>query len=304
MYSVESLKAAMDDPRLLVQELNRLYYRRLRTWPYNRDGVDIFERDWDNLFILDACRYDLFEEVADLPGELDAVTSRGSQTEEFIRGNFHGREFLDTVYVTSSPMLYRHRDKFDTTFHSVVNVWKDDGWDEEYRTVLPETVTRAALEAREQYPNKRLLVHFLQPHYPFIGPTGQEHFDLDRLDFEWDALVDGSLDVSDALVWEAFRENLEIVLPDVRTLLDELAGRNVVTSDHGQMIGGRLFPIPIREYGHPPGLYPEELVKVPWLTYDNGTRPDIVAEAPAETESERTANAAAQERLQELGYVE
>lgn len=304
MYNLESIKEGLGNPRLIFQEINRLYYRRMRTWSYNRDGINFLDQDWDQLCILDACPHDLFERVATLPGELDSVISRGSATEEFIRGNFKDREFLDTVYVTASPMLHRHRDKHDPTFHNVINVWKEDGWDDEYRTVLPETVNQAAFDARERYPNKRLLIHYLQPHYPFIGPTGQKHFDLDRLDFEWDAFLRGDLDVSDEIIWEAFEENLEIVLPYIETLLDQLQGKTVVTADHGQMVGSRSFPVPIREYGHPKGIYTDQLVKVPWLTHQHGTRPTIKADRPRAGDSEHQTSDVAQKRLQELGYVE
>jgi len=54
---------------------------------------------------------------------------------------------------------------------------------EEHRTVLPETMTEATLEAKRRYLNKRLLLHYLQPHAPFLGPAGQNHFDLGQIDF-------------------------------------------------------------------------------------------------------------------------
>lgn len=303
MYTLESLKAGLDNPHKILEEVNRLYHRRLRTWPYNRNGVDIFARDWDHLLILDACRYDMFREQSSLPGRLKSVESRASATVEFLEANFDGREFLDTVYVTGSPMLHRHRDDIETQFHDVINVWREDGWNEEYRTVLPETMTEAALEAKQQYPNKRLLVHYLQPHYPFLGPTGQEHFDLDRLDFEWYKLLSGELDVSDAVVKRAFKENLEEVLPEVQRLFDNFSGKTVVTADHGQAIGDRGFPLPIQIYGHPRGMYPEELVTVPWLVYENGDRPDIVAENVDRSDPIEQDEKTASERLEHLGYL-
>lgn len=305
MYSIAGIKKGLAQPRYIFQEADRLYYRRLRTWPHNRRGMDFIEADWDSLLILDACRYDLFERTSTLPGETRSVESRASSTREFLRSNLDGKQLSDTVYVTASPMLHRHRDEVDVRFHDVINVWQDEGWDETYRTVLPETVAEATLDAAERYPNKRLLVHFLQPHYPFIGPTGREHFDLDRLDFQWDDLISGKLGVSEAIVRRAYEENLGEVFPSVERLLIELDGRSVVTADHGQILGERLFPIPIREYGHPPGIYAEELVRVPWHVFDEGPRREIIAEEPEsaaggtdETES------VARERLKELGYLE
>jgi len=304
MYSLAGIRKGLSEPRFILQEVNRLFYRRLRTWPYNRRGLDVFEEDWDNLLILDACRSDLFERVVDFPGETRTVQSRGSSTREFMRGNFDGRHLHDTVYVTASPMLHRHREEIDVQFHEVVNVWKDHGWNEQYRTVLPETVASATLEAAERFPNKRLLVHFLQPHYPFLGPSGREHFDLDRLDFQWEDAALGDLDVPDEAVRRAYEENLEEVLPAVEHLLFELGGRTVVTADHGQMIGERLFPIPIREYGHPPGLYSAELVNVPWHVFDEGPRRDVVTEASEASSTRNEDRDLARRRLEDLGYID
>jgi len=302
MYSFEGIQKGLRNPRYILQEANRLFYRRL-TRSYNTRGIDVFDEDWDNLLILDACRYDLFDRVSTLPGETTAAESRGSSTREFLRGNFEGKRLLDTVYVTASPMLYRHRDSVDVRFHEVFEVWKDSGWHEDYRTVMPDTVAEAALRAAERFPNKRLLIHFIQPHYPFIGPTGQEQFDLDRLDFQWDDLASGELGVPRDVVRRAYEENLEEALPATERLLFELGGRSVVTADHGQMLGERTFPIPMREYGHPEGIYSDELVKVPWHVFDSGPRRDVTAEEPA-TDTERDEMKLADERLRALGYID
>ncbi|MXR52997.1 hypothetical protein GRX03_15465 [Halovenus sp. WSH3] len=302
MYSLHGIRKGLANPRFILQELNRLYYQRLYSRTHNEDGLDIFAADWDTLVILDACRYDLFERVADLPGETTAVRSKGSATEEFLRGNFDGKRLHDTVYVTASPMLHRHRDDIDVEFHATVNVWDDRGWDDQYRTVLPETMAEETLAAAEQYPNKRILSHFLQPHYPFLGETGAEWFDLDRLDFQWEDVATGDLDIPDAVLERAYEETLEAALPSVERLLSELRGKTVVTADHGQMFGERLFPVPIREYGHPVGLYAEELVRVPWHVSENGPRREITAETPTE-ETTRASEDVATDRLRELGYL-
>lgn len=110
--------------------------------------------------------------------------------------------------------------------------------------------------------------------------------------------------ISDGRLYRAYRENLEAVLPAVERLLSELDGRTVVTADHGQLFGERLFSIPIRKYGHPPGLYPEELVKVPWHVFDEGPRREIVSEErPGKSSRDTEDEELARERLRDLGYV-
>lgn len=299
MYSLTQLKQAVDAPVRALEELNRIIYRR-GGQRYNEAGIDIFEEDWDNLVILDACRYDMFEEQHQLPGRLESRISRASATWEFLQANFADQNLEDVVYVTASPMLHRNTDQLKTRLHAVLNVWQEEGWNEDHRTVLPETVTEYAKRAAEEYPNKRLVVHYLQPHYPFLGPTGQKYLDIDTLAI-WSELREGNIDIPDEILWKAFRENLDIVLPHVEELLEDLQGKTVVTADHGQAIGERSFPIPAREYGHPPGIYMDVLVRVPWLVHQNGERRTITSEPPRE-EYDEIDQKTVSDRLEQLGY--
>ena len=74
-----------------TRHINRLYYDVRTCNSYNSDGINIFHEDWDNLIILDACRYDYFKQLNDMDGELEYRISRGSQSREFMRGNFQGQ---------------------------------------------------------------------------------------------------------------------------------------------------------------------------------------------------------------------
>lgn len=307
MYSPFQIRRAVANPVRLFIEANRLYHRRLYTRAFNSSGVDVFSEDWDNLILLDACRYDMFEDQFSFQGDLSGKYSRGSSTVEFLHGNFAGRDLRDTVYVTANPQLYRHRDEIDTRLHDVINIWQEDGWDSDVNTVLPETTTEYARKAAKQYPDKRLIIHYLQPHYPFI--TSETEFDkkhLENPDTEevfWYQIMEGKLDVPREAIWKAYRENLEVTIPFVESLLTELEGKTVVTSDHGNMVGERAYPIPIRIWGHPKGTYTEQLVKVPWFVSQQGERKKTTAESPRD-QTEDIEEEVVQDRLRDLGYVE
>lgn len=308
MYSLKQLVSGLRNPNLALRELNRLYYRRLYTRTFNEAGVDIFAADWDNLVLLDACRYDVFEGEHDLPGRLESRQSRGSSTIEFLRANFDKRDLHDVVYITANPQLYRNP-SISPSLHATVNVWEEEGWNSEFRTVLPGTVTEHAMEAASKYPRKRLIVHYIQPHYPFIGPTGREYFDLDSLAF-WDEIRNEELPVAENVLEQAYRENLQIALPHVQRLMDGLEGKTVVTADHGQALGERLGVVPLQYYGHPPSVYADPLVKVPWLVDDRGDRKEVVAEQPAGESTGQSGEETPDvddlvaERLRNLGYAE
>jgi hypothetical protein len=147
-------------------------------------------------------------------------------------------------------------------------------------------------------------VHYIQPHYPFIGETGRqiEHGAVTgdgvianerKVRSIWDQLESGSVDRE--VVWQAYRENLELVLPEVERLLDGLVGKSVVTSDHGNSFGE------LSVYGHPGGVYLTSLVKVPWLEIDSDTRKHVeegrIQQKNAEVDNDVS------DRLTDLGYV-
>jgi len=306
IFSAARLKRGLQTPSLFGRELNRWYHRRLYTRPYNTAGVDIFEADWDNMLVLDACRYDMFRDQHKLDGRLESRISRASSTREWLHANFADRDLLDTVYVTASPMLFSHRDSVDVRLHATVEIWQEEDWDETYNTVLPETVTERALEAARQYPNKRLLVHYLQPHYPFLTDDDQPFGD--SLEFlkpdepgNWNQIMAGDISVDTSAVWRAYRETLDKTFSQVERLLDALDEKSVVTADHGNMVGERARPVPIREWGHPHSLYTDQLVRVPWFVVD-GDRRSIEEDPPVEDTVEANDNAVEQ-RLADLGYV-
>lgn len=281
------------------------------------DSDQLTELDWDNVVLLDACRYDLFREVItehSLPGTLDKRRSAQSGTPGYLAENFGDGQFHDVVYVTANP--YVNTELPDDTFHAVDPVWKD-GWDEELATVRPETIAERALTAAERYPDKRLIVHFNQPHIPFIGEHRIESRSLeairssaleesvpdprDRRRTPFEKL--GAGDVTADEVWKAYRSNLEAAMPAVETLLEELGGLTAVTSDHGNALGERAWPFPLRVYGHPVGVLIPALTEVPWYTHQNGARKEVTAEPPRDSEPD-TVGAETSERLRMLGYAE
>jgi hypothetical protein len=305
VLSPERIARGFRSPNLFLREANRLYHTKGYTRPYNTEGVDIFEEDWDHLIILDACRYDMFAEQADLPGILESRISRGSSTVEFLTANFANRNLRDTVYVTGNPQLYRHREKMDPQLHATIEVWQEDGWDEENKTVLPETMANRTLEAAERFPNKRIISHFIQPHYPFLYDEGvfddSQAFLRPDEPGSWHQVMTGRVSASKESVWRAYRATLDRALPHVERLLENLDGRKVVSADHGNMIGERARPFPVIEWGHPRAIYTPELVNIPWHIQSDGERRQVESE-PAPERSSEVESDAVKERLADLGY--
>ncbi|GKZ15297.1 hypothetical protein [Haladaptatus sp. T7] len=288
---------------------------------HGNDGEYVMDADWDNLLILDACRYDLFTQIyakLSLDGELSKFQSRGSSSSEFLLENFGGRSYNDTVYVTANPHEKR---VLDDSFYFTDRVWID-GWSDDDGIVPPEVLSERALSVHEEFPNKRQIVHFMQPHTPFIGETqldidsrltgGLRDMMLDEssemdFGFAWEALQDG--EIEDGIFWEAYRDNLIRVLEEAIPLAEELPGKTVITADHGNAIGEWATPFPIPVYFHPSKIRMPVLNTVPWFVPPYSKRKQIVrsgksGSADISDEAAESGDDTIEERLSALGYVD
>lgn len=303
---------------IIRDKLRDSYYDFYYQWKHG-GRRNLLDRDWDNLVILDACRYDIFKEMNTMEGILEPSISRGATSGEFLFENFEGGTFYDTVYVTANPHVSEYAgDHYE--FHDIVPVWRN-GWDSDLKTVPPDVMVEATLEAYERYPEKRLISHFMQPHAPYIGPTAKEKlgvlngteaakwmaenededsFDREQLPTVWYRLRKGS--IGSEQVESFYKENLDLVLPHVEALVSSFDETTVVTADHGEMFGKYAVPFPRRIYGHNENYHTKELVKVPWLKVKKGERKDIVNETPQHRS--RQEDKEARRKLQDLGYID
>lgn len=161
----------------------RVLYRKLlqQGSRFASPGKSTYDAEWDLLIVLDACRYDLFADlVADPNTEFDFI-DRGTLTTtrsvESVTRLWMRRTFDPTVdgvaqthYVVGNPWSSQELD--EAWFASLDAVW-EDAWDDDSGTLRPDTVTDRALAASRSVDfetGDRLLVHYMQPHCPFI-PT-------------------------------------------------------------------------------------------------------------------------------------
>jgi len=275
-------------------ELNNFIFR-LR---YGQ-GTQVMQEDWDTLILLDACRYDMFADRVPFEGDMQSRISLGSTSEEFLRQNFEEGQYHDTVYVNANVYFPKVNLDSDGTFHAVVDLLDD--WDEDLEIAHPETVTEAARTVHEKYPNKRVIVHYMQPHLPFIGEHGLKLRERVGQRNAWVPFRNGERPISVDELWEGYKENLDVVFEYVSDLLADINGKVVISSDHGNMVGERQGPVPTkRMYGHPWGVYTPELVNVPWFVLDSGDRRAITEEVPEQIEGK--SEDLVTERLESLGY--
>jgi hypothetical protein len=236
-------------------------------------GDSIYEEDWDALIILDGMRKDLLEETVEefdfLGDRVDSFKSLGSSSQEWMDQNFtdsHIEDLSETVMVTGNAFSRTHLSEDD--FQHLEEVWKY-AWDEEKKAVMPELITDAAIHyGREKDPDK-MIVHYMQPHYPFLddldigcGVKPRTFGEVNVSKQPWDELLLG--DVTEEELWSAYKDNLRYVMDEVQKLTENLdAEDTVITADHGNGMG-KFNREDLGVYGHQPGIAVESLRKVPW----------------------------------------
>ncbi len=266
-------------PKILYKYLLKLYLKLRYPQLWKKRAIKVMRKNWDYLIILDACRYDMFKWVLK-DDSIPFAVSGGSGTKEWMEWNFKGI-FMDVVYVSGNPFLSNiYLEKFfgRIPFFKVVDVW-DYGWNDSVKTVLPQTVTDAAIKVSKDYPNKRIIIHYNQPHHPFLSNDKLLKMDEGprRIGVPWKgktiwrAIKLGEIPLKP--VWKAYIKNLEIVMTEVNRLIEKLSGKIIITSDHGNQMG-KFF-----QFGHfSYGIRTEELCKVPWYTINKEKKVELKRE--------------------------
>ena len=259
---------------VFIFKLFSIIYRR-------NNGAFIFDEDWDNLIILDACRYDIFEKEfrkRGMIGTLQEKKSRGSHTISFLLENFRKDRYDDIIYITANPYVNK---VLKNKFFKIISPWKDQ-WDEVFHTVLPQTMYDLTIETALKYPNKKLIIHFMQPHFPYID-SKYSHInirDLSKSIYNTNSTSKIKKKNSLLVIYcakfyttasrttqiNAYKKNLELVLNHVEKLINFLPGITVISSDHGEAFGEIIHPLlPIRYFGHHRRIKMPILLKIPWL---------------------------------------
>lgn len=284
-------------------------------------GTNVFAQDWDACIVLDACRTDALAAVADeydFVESVGAITSVGSTSGEWFGHTFDQRysdEIAECAYVTANPHSRAVLEERNTppqyfaapitwpkwnpvgpsAFQRLEEVWKT-AHSERLDVTPPRPTTDTAIDVGRETDPERLLVHYMQPHAPYIRDYVDEPESPEpELTRPFEHLREGTL--SRERAWEGYLDNLRLVLDEVELLLENLdADRVVVTADHGEAFGEFSF------YEHPVGCPHPVVKRVPWVettaTDTETYRP--ASEATAETEE--TTETSVEDQLVALGY--
>jgi len=275
----------------------------LRTVDHNFDlGTPVYRDEWDVLVVLDACRADMLANVSDewpfIPDPVPTRHSVASYSASWMKRNFT-KEFADemerTAHITGNPYSDQYLDS--ESFLLLDEVWQY-AWDDGLGTIPPRSITDRTINIAREHQPDRMIVHYLQPHFPSIPDPLDSGIDIGQFDEGWRSIWDrlNEGEISPGRVWESSLANLRYVLEEVDLLLESIdADTVVVTADHGNAFGEWY------QFGHPPNLPIRALRKVPWV---KTTATDTEEYQPPKRPEEREATASEVEhRLRDLGYI-
>ncbi|AZH26308.1 alkaline phosphatase family protein [Haloplanus aerogenes] len=264
-------------------------------------GQRPLDEEWDILVLLDACRYDLFTEFAPTHAvqerfeSVDSVYSCASTSKEWMRKVYEEAEAetLQDIHLVSANG-WEPKEVDLSKFGAVTPVWEHTDFD--IGTIRPQKVTDAAVHAGRSSDCERFIVHYMQPHAPFIHCAGKydsvnDHPGQGRSQNVWEGLKEGKYDRTE--VWNDYGTNLLSVLDHVETLAENMSGRMVVSADHGNALGEWGI------YGHPGYVPLPALKRVPWATIDASDEHTYEPDDPLEP---GLAESDVDEHLRALGY--
>jgi len=245
---------------------------------------------WDNLIILDACRFDFFEKIYKeyMDGELEKRISKGSNTGEWLAKTFPDK--YDYTYISANPYinsygvsLNRCRPEYRNYswnavehFSNIIDVW-EFGWKEEVGTIHPKEVNKAYLSNKD---NNKTIIHYVQPHYPYLSYGGvfgirnkvnilkDEPINY-KQKLKKNKLVEPikklprlkkiQVEIGLDKLFYYYEDNLRTVLKHVSHLTAYLNGTTIITADHGEAFGEEGV------WEHPIETHIPVLIEVPWL---------------------------------------
>lgn len=278
-----------------------------RDLPSQRSLIDeLLEREEFLLVIFDACRFDAFEDMYTdhYDGTLRKVSTTNTYTKQYQQTMWP--DTYDLTYVAGGPVISdRNFDRSNLSycpsehFDTIVPAW-DRGYKKELGVTPPEAVTEVARETDAD----RMIVHYFQPHAPYIGETRlRESHDhsadgttkietrVESLKHIYEQIETGG--INDDNLEAAYYSNLERVVRAAKQLISDVDRPTVITSDHGELLGedGR--------YLHGGRPHPV-LCTLPWL---NVSKPVGEMKTPSvQKQMNGRSSRSVEEQLRDLGY--
>ncbi|WP_159900215.1 hypothetical protein [Salinirussus salinus] len=267
----------------------------------NIEGTNVFDREWDLLIIIDGCDVGWVREIVpeqqlfnkDNVGSIISVGSGSDDWHEQTFARTPSEVLRRTAFITANPFMEAHKPP-SLGFVEDVREW---GWESDLGTVPAHKVTNAAIKVGRTTDFDRYVVHYMQPHAPFITRTNQNNREAVELSYPakdcrepWYQVMRGELESSK--LHELYLDNLRYVLEEVNKLCQNFDAKEaIISADHGNGVGYNGL------YGHPARVEIKSLREVPWASVQAADRQTIMP-----TIDRTSTNISRTEQLEALGY--
>lgn len=156
---------------------------------------------------------------------------------------------------------------------------------------LPRYVTDRGVAVGRNHDFDRMILHYTQPHYPYLSNAISEERVPSTLETEPFEYIRETGDRES--VWNAYLDDLRWVLDDVELLLRNLDAETVVISaDHGESFGEYGV------FGHHAGSVHPKIRRVPWAI----TTANDESTYSSTIEPQRQSRSSVDDQLEALGY--
>jgi hypothetical protein len=280
------------------------------------------------LILLDTCRVDALREVKseyNFIRDVESMWSVGGRTPEWIARTFdqdHEAEISQTAYLCANnfvvPILENQRQASNDAHLKLKSLrlmptvdLSDLGKIEylfefeppgesgllghEQGNTPPRYVTDRAIDVGRDNNYNRIILHYFQPHSPWVANAIKEDRALNQYEDDWWGYLTETGDKE--TVWKAYLDDLRYVLDDIELLLNNLDAETVaISADHGEAFG---------EYGsmgHKTGSLHPKVRKVPW-TVTSGEDTHSYTPTIEESVSSEMSREELDQQLEALGYT-
>jgi hypothetical protein len=220
--------------------------------------------------------------------KLEKALSPACWTREWAIKTFTSKH-EDIIYISGNPNINSYMKMtdggftFDSKKHfsKIIDVW-DFGWSDKLGTIPPSNINKSFHKWYLKYPKKRFILHYNQPHGPWISIGGEPKKLSEMKTMINEVNVNNKNSYSfprkilrklpPALWWElrkilrikskskeeefyrihgkkgmkvAYLNDLKLVLKYVKILTESISGNWLITSDHGELLGENGW------FGHP-----------------------------------------------------
>lgn len=241
----------------------------------------------------------MYREIFDAGEPVFSIASTSTEWMDVTFDEKYSDEITGTAYISANSYS---RQLDDSRFGIVDHAWQDH-WDDDVGTIRAEPVTDHGITAARSGEFDRVILHYMQPHFPFIG--GEQFGHLGRSAFDlgsgqgrnvWRMIERGKVDNESAV--NAYYDNLRYVFESVNTVLENVNGQVVVSGDHGNALGEWNM------WGHRANVPFRAVREVPWDEWDCVDEKTYESDTVLSDIRESGTDEDVEDRLRSLGYVD